>query len=67
MTLDDRKFVLKAKIEELNVLLVGHGIHGGIGIAVVGETNEAKATAAVGVTILHDNLFHFRTQHSKSP
>jgi hypothetical protein len=43
-------------MEGNNVLLVVQGIHGRIGISIVGETHEAKAPAATGVAVLHDDL-----------
>jgi hypothetical protein len=39
-----------------SLLLVVHSIHSSISLGVAAETNETEATAAVGVTILDNDL-----------
>lgn len=40
----------------VDLLDLVHGLDGGISLILVGETHEAEATAASGVTVLDDNL-----------
>lgn len=40
-----------------DLLDVVHGRNGSIGASVVSEANEAEATTAASVTVLHDDLF----------
>jgi hypothetical protein len=39
-----------------SLLLVVHSVHGSISLAVAAETDETETTAAVGVTILDNDL-----------
>lgn len=47
---------LLSGIHELYSLDVVHGGNGGVGLRVLGKANEAKATAASGVAVLHNDL-----------
>ena len=41
---------------EMYVLFVVQGLHGGISLSIVRISNEAKASAAAGITIFHHHL-----------
>lgn len=40
----------------VRLLEVVHGVHGGISLGIASETDEAKATATVGIAVLDDGL-----------
>ena len=55
--------------ETAGILLVVHRIQCGVSLTVAGETNKAKAAAAVGITVLDDNLDmgdQLSTKHNQS-
>lgn len=46
----------RLEVHGIHLLLVVQGLHGSVGLRVVGITNEAEAPAAAGVAILDDDL-----------